>query len=242
MTRSVTEKPATPPRERPILFSGSMVRAILEGRKTQTRRVISPQPIRSTCAGQEMWGHKDLGGDFGAHVFGACAAKLLRCPYGAAGDRLWVRESFNLVNPLAGCELNGRPENDGVRYKATWDKANLRWKPSIHMPRWASRLSLEITNVRVERLQAISGDDAGAEGVQIPVNADTKRPLLALTGDHLPISYDWFASAVRGGTDTTADWMRAHYASLWDSLNAKRGFGWDVNPWVFVIEFARVTS
>lgn len=125
---------------RPILFSGAMVRALLEGRKTQTRRVMKPQGMAIAAKG----------------------APAYYCPHGEIGDALWVRETY--------CENN---MGDPV-YKATadlevrdleWEFGKVRWKPSIYMPRWASRLTLEITGVRVERLQDISDTDAMAEGV-----------------------------------------------------------------------------
>ncbi len=128
-------------KERPILFSGEMVRAILEGRKTQTRRTVNPS-----------WR--------GALVKSYC------CPYGVPGDRLWVRETF--AEGVVGCE-----EQAGYSYQADhWDKKHgdgpnkLHWIPSIHMPRRASRITLEITGVRVERVQDISEEDASTEGVE----------------------------------------------------------------------------
>lgn len=174
-------------RERPILFIAEMVRAILDGRKTQTRRVIKAPK------GFEV---RDAGVEFG-------------CPYGQPGDRLWVRESFAIG-----------PRDKDVIFAADkkWDvdgkplpPAGSVWKPSIFMPHWASRIILEITGVRVERVQAISEEDAYAEGRSLNDECD-------------PVSRP-------GG-----NWFR----KLWDSLNAKRGFGWDVNPWAWVIEFKRI--
>lgn len=139
-------------KERPILFSGPMVNAILENRKTQTRRVVKPQPERDPACG--VW-------------FPATTAKRKRhyaneehfrrglpidwSPYGVVGDRLWVREAW-------------QDGNGGIYYRADGIHPG-PWKPAIHMPRWASRITLEITGVRVERLQDISNDDARAEGV-----------------------------------------------------------------------------
>jgi hypothetical protein len=172
-------------REHPILFSGEMVRAILEGRKTMTRRVIkAPKGFAPEYAGV----------DFG-------------CPYGVPGDRLWVRETWQIG-----------PELQDVIYAADekWNcngvyippAACRSWKPSIHMPRWASRITLEITGVRAERVKQITGSNLYAEGF----------PGEAKVGS----CFGWFVN-------------------LWDSLNAKRGFGWDVNPWVWIIEFRRTT-
>ncbi len=171
-------------RERPILFSAPMVRAILGGRKTQTRRVVKDRYIDAV---------------FLVHFF-----KYLRgnCPYGQPGDRLWVRESFcDARSAGAGCVL----------YRASGDRA-CRWKPSIHMPRSASRILLEITAVRVERLNDISEADAKAEGLM--------RVSDGFRGaDGLP----WYANPV------------ASYRSLWESINGAGS--WAANPWVWVIEF-----
>ncbi len=118
---------------RPILFSGPMVRALLAGAKTQTRRVVTAKNV--------SFGH-------------------IPCPYGAPGDRLWVRETFRI-------EGGARPEHgpNGVHFRADEDEPGIGWRPSIFMPRWASRLTLEVTEVRVERLGALTYDDAQAEGV-----------------------------------------------------------------------------
>ena len=159
-------------KERPILFSAPMVRAILEGRKTQTRRVVKPQPFSGWYPSQctNGWGF--------CHPQGEAPAKLFQCPYGVPGDRLWVRESFQPLLadgvkwPDADYETG---EGYAINYVATggvkefYDCRNdeafcSRVTPSIFMPRWASRITLEITEVRVERLQEISREDALAEG------------------------------------------------------------------------------
>lgn len=188
-------------KERPILFSSKMVRAILEGRKTQTRRVIKPQPEQYEA---KPWGHF-LGwkGTRGWKI-----EDLARhCPYGKSGDRLWVRESHKIIKEDIYCgDVNLRPK--GVYYRAT-DKylEDPVWTPSIHMPRWASRITLEIKNIRVERVQDISENESWKEGAPVK---------------HIPFKFPradiWFLE-------------------LWDSINKKRGYGWDVNPWVWVIEF-----
>ena len=130
--------------ERPILFSGPMVRALLEGRKTQTRRVMKPQP--------KGMARLDTGGSWPL----ASGSEFMRCPYGVPGDRLWVRESWRKADSMT----------ESVFYRADeeWN-AGAGWKPSIHMPRWASRLTLEVTGVKVERVQEISERDAVAEGM-----------------------------------------------------------------------------
>lgn len=142
-------------RERPILFSGPMVRAILEGRKTQTRRMVKPQPEPFM---QHMECHRDGTCEVGESI-DAPNYYQIHCPYGAVGDRLWVRETF------CACEMGDL--GPAVRYRADrtdWGKWR-KWKPSTFMPRWASRITLEITGVRVERLHSISWEDCYAEGI-----------------------------------------------------------------------------
>jgi hypothetical protein len=197
--------------ERPILFSGPMVRAILEGRKTQTRRVIKRLNGRgeisefgpSTTRGYE-WHFRDKRGlwnDVDTQYI------LDRCPYGKFGDRLWVRETIarsgGYIQYVA----------DGVVSKLPWPS---HWKndprPSIHMPRHVSRIALEITGVRIERVQDITGNDVLSEGTEFPDAVDY--------------------------TEAPGRWDA--FRRLWDSINAARGFGWDVNPPVWVIEFKRV--
>lgn len=163
-------------RERPILMSGPMVRALLEGRKTQTRRIVKPQP-HEDCGAIEVGRYHptvvDRHGDEqpGAEIFGAYSLDGdwgAKCPYGAPGDRLWVREAWieydktgYVVDPTQGRFVYradcapGTFASDGIWWK---------WKSSIHMPRWASRLTLTLTDVRVERVQDISEAEAEAEG------------------------------------------------------------------------------
>jgi hypothetical protein len=207
-------------KERPILFSGPMVKAILEGRKTQTRRVMVPQPVPSKVfAGQMRW----------KRLCRPMDELALSCPYGKPGDRLWVRETWAQIYrtgdycirdegeffqcPCDGCRVEYRADT-GNPYPGEWpedmakeDDEAPRWRPSIHMPRWASRLTVELVNVRAERLQDISEEDAAAEGVAFTkyLNANA----------------------------------RFHFKELWDSINAKRGYSWDSNPWVWVLDFER---
>lgn len=157
-------------KERPILFSGEMVRAILDGRKTQTRRIVKPQikncePTFGCLAGKGFgWFYGDL---------------FIKEKYGEIGDRLWVRETF-LVDDNRRLSKNAMRKNYEVDYKATSeDSPHWRWRPSIHMPRWASRITLEIIGVRIERLSDITCNDADAEGTPdlrtIENNWDMKR-------------------------------------------------------------------
>ena len=164
-------------KERPILFSAPMVRAILAGTKMQTRRVVKPQPTEgglewaTACGGDfAAWQDPLLLLDEHSEDGGPCQRQ---CPYGQPGDRLWVRESFCPIYPQDPHYNSGRPiEYD---YRATYKHgdrlgdligAKKKWKPSIHMPRAASRITLEVTDVRVERLGDVSESDARAEGVQ----------------------------------------------------------------------------
>lgn len=182
--------------DRPILFSGPMVRAILGGRKTQTRRVVKNQPVQSrTDPAVFGWWAED-----GCMIptFDADGDEGPVCHYGVPGDRLWVRETFN--NDWTDHVIYRA--DGGSAVEAGWPREP-KWRPSIFMPRAACRLVLEVTAVRVERLQQIREADVHAEGCQLVQGEDAR----------------W------------------HYGSLWNSLNAKRGFGWDTNPWVWVIEF-----
>jgi len=155
-------------KERPILFSAPMVRAILEGRKTQTRRVCKPQPEFNDNAGFILADRRGGKWAYGKGVDHAGTVRNFahKCPYGKQGDLLWVRETFakNEVMPI-----NDRPYGDFI-YRADLNERGVskwaaNWKPSIHMPRVASRITLEITGIRVEQLQDISGPDCWAEGI-----------------------------------------------------------------------------
>ncbi|HFS1924356.1 TPA: hypothetical protein ACHVWZ_003274 [Klebsiella pneumoniae] len=213
--------------ERGMIFNAEMVRAILDGRKTQTRRIMKEQPV--------------LNGNF-YEVFGSAWSKGMtsipavpghslstRCPFGAVGDRIWVRETFC---PVDDTQYGGEKWVDyraTPRYEAShpagWDSAPndaeaLKWRPSIHMPRWASRILLEITDARVERLNAISEEDATAEGVP-PAGSllpDYPGTFLTPKGD--------FATA------------KVAFQRLWESIYGEES--WNANPWVWVISFKRV--
>ena len=162
--------------ERPILFSAPMVRAILDRTKTQTRRVVKLKP------------------DY-METFLRLPNKVACCPYGQPGGRLWVRETFeDCESALHSCVL----------YRADGGTPGTKWTPSIHMPRWASRITLEITGVRVERLRDNREADAISEGTPFPC----------------------------GG------WVGG-YQKLWESIHGPGS--WDLNPWVWVVEFKRVT-
>lgn len=201
-------------KERPILFSAPMVRAILDGSKTQTRRIVKPKWTIYPAADPRMtkW--------------------LPACPYGQPGDRLWVRETWQ--GPLLDSEEHeAQFREDGpdafkkpgfCAYRATdtldavdSDGNDLGWRPSIHMPRWASRISLYITGVRVERLQDISDDDCLAEGIAQVVRE--RLPSIQQCGEYDAIDVD----------------PVAEYRALWETINGSGA--WDVNPWVFAVGF-----
>ena len=242
--------------EKPILFSTEMVKAILDGRKTQTRRVI-PR-AGGDCLGyitdrDAYWFELDLR----TAANGPETSIEAKCPYGRPGDLLWVRETWKpgawrddgriAIDYKASPELTKTPwltipeEYPGKQFDELWEQwtnelrdmgwfpdkngvyqwesgqSPLKWRPSIFMPRWASRITLRMTDVWVERVQEISEADVQREGWFFQNHDLSKR-------------YD----------PVTMDTARQWFAELWDSVNAKRGFSWDSNPWVWVVEFEEV--
>lgn len=206
-------------KERPIIFNGEMVRALLEGRKSQTRRTRGLKKVNADPGAWQYHGVDPFGEHAGKWLFskdggGTQNCIHIKCPYGAPGDFLWVRETWG-HNGCLTCP---------VHYKASdpdWVKESSnpysRWRSPLHMPRWASRILLEITDIRVERVQDISIEDCRKEGSP------------EISG--LPIYHN--------------HGERAHliwFEDLWDSINEKKGYGWDVNPFVWVIEFRKVES
>lgn len=221
--------------ERGMIFNAEMVRAILDGRKTQTRRIMKVQPKPSKSRPGDFWfsskklesmvhvsdlapGNSPIA-DYHLYIQEHC------CPFGAVGDRIWVRETFC---PVDDTQYGGEK---WVDYRATpkfeashpagWDCAPndaeaLKWRPSIHMPRWASRILLEITDVRVERLNAISQADAIAEG------APPSHPSI----DCVSQEYGF------------PDFSRSWFGQTWQHIYGSDS--WNANPWVWVIEFKRV--
>jgi hypothetical protein len=227
---------------RPILFSAPMVRAILAGTKTQTRRVCKPAESAGLSFVVGPFDCPELGRGFFGDEEGDVQ---FQCPYGKPGDRLWVRETWrtdagydayapNQIDSGASLffladqrehRINRRPECGPHE----WGKTRV----SIHMPRWASRILLEIVAIRVERLQDISGSDAANEGVQVPCDV-RGRPLLRLTGKVPPSKF----SGKHAQDWTADDYLRFEYAELWESINGPGS--WDANPWVWCVEFRRV--
>ncbi|HCM3154987.1 TPA: morphogenetic protein [Klebsiella quasipneumoniae] len=214
-------------KERGMIFNGEMVRALLDGRKTQTRRIMKAQPSEDftpmnmalEADYKARWytpGIVDKDGYLqpaGKEVFGvANENEGYSCQFGAVGDRIWVRETW--------ARYNIDQDSHDMAYRATipedWPESG-RWRPSIHMPRWASRILLEITGVRVERLNAISQEDAQAEGMELtgwrPTYSDPD------SGGEVMTPYD-------------------NFAELWSSIYGDES--WKANPWVWVISFKRV--
>jgi hypothetical protein len=246
--------------ERPILFSGPMVRAILSGQKTQTRRLVTPQPVSngSMFQGEIVCRNDYLPPD--AFLWERRRGLVLSnyeddwtneyCPYGKPGDRLWVRETFAAFDRHGMCSCKpadaaytvtrdgGQKYRDGqsVQPLAKYSDGafdHIKWRPSIHMPRWASRITLEAASVRVERLQDISAEDALGEGVGStpfwkPAEVDENpKPTHEWAEPYWDDFYFWHHYPQRA------------FRSLWDSLNAKRA-PWASNPWVWVVSFKRV--
>ncbi|MDU4128675.1 hypothetical protein [Pantoea sp.] len=244
-------------KERPIIFNADMVRAVLDGRKTQTRRIMRVQPdsaefetrfiIDSTKRseiGKWCWAEPGV-------FVNPRRSALFSCPFGAVGDRLWVRETFATLGNEDGCAIDWddnlvkgggreaahiyrasceqRPRNyglwsipDDAFWKPHTDNMQYEgaWVPSIHMPRWASRITLEVTGVRVERLRDISEKDAAAEGVPP-------------AGDLLP-DYPGTYLTSKGDFATA----KVAFQRLWESIYKEES--WQANPWVWVVEFKRV--
>lgn len=230
--------------ERPILFPGPMVRAILGGRKTMTRRVVKQSesalldflsgdtdcmPGNSENLGQRI----ETGGmRVWCSEYPEEGSELIKCPYGVSGDRLWVKETFSLLDgdyhPIAR-PWGHDPAYCHVVYKADHRTGNdgpekVYWQSSMFMKREYSRLSLEITNIRVEKLQEITEEDASAEGIEKSDN-ERLRSWPYLGANH-PVK----------GTPKVFPAARQAFESIWDSINGKT-YPWSSNPWVWVVEF-----
>ncbi len=217
-------------KERPLLFSAPMVRALIAGTKSQTRRVVKApgwdpaSPEYGGLTGIKQHADERIG--LQAYFWHARSALAhgVRCPYGQPGDRLWVRETWREWSDAAwhyaadGLVLPKQRDRELAEFLAqrapfTWE--SYTWRPSIHMPRAASRITLEVTGVRVERLKDISADDAYDEGAA-----------------------DWAAETQRNG-NKWPNIVRA-YQGLWESINGPGS--WDANPWVWVLSFRRLPS
>jgi len=211
-------------KENPILMTPENAEKCFLGTKTQTRRIMKSQPPDDCGAliGPEMYAPTKvnrLGEEYpGDDIFGVYSADgewSCRCPYGMAGDRLWVREAWRVTG---GKEYEYQQRIEDVHYRGDLSEhieyGPAQWKPSIHMPKWACRTWLEITEVRVQRLQEISEEDAKAEGVIVKADAEI---------------------AARVACDTPA---RMEFWALWQSINGSGS--WEANPWVWAISFRKV--
>ena len=239
-------------KERGLICCAESVRGFLENRKSQTRRIIKPQPkklnerIFGFPVGQysnvaniknNLWVYQTKRWRPNRNsAFRQVSSPPFKCPYGQVGDRLWVRETFVIENPEyygydyelptdRPIEYHGPEKTQPLipHYRATEPEPNIvpiddiedelddrtRWRPSIFMSKWAARIWLEITNIRVERVQDIDENGACAEGCELYTSETNLGPVRT-------------------------------FERLWDSLHAKRGFGWDKNPWVWVLEFKRI--
>lgn len=210
-------------KERGMIFNGEMVRAILDGRKTQTRRIMKNQPAGDYPETPALI--RNVGTGFQWHgLYGE--SSIFNCPLGSIGERIWVRETYQgplfdyeqMESYLEDSSKFEKPDfcvyradgNPAPEFYDADDNLHCGWRPSIHMPRWASRITLKITDVRVERLNAISEEDAQAEGVQ-PACYEITPPEAA---------------------------YRVSFGEVWRGIYGEES--WVANPWVWVIEFKRV--
>ena len=246
--------------DRPILFSSPMIRALLDGRKTQTRRVLKLNGARPafcggrgdlddpTCWGWEDTNHgdwitleKDPGQRMGWRDWGGAPR---------AGDRLWVREAWQTVDAYEDVKPSEMGGDEPILYVADdyverwgWPGCGGRWgrkRAGIHMPRWSSRLTLTVTDVRVQRLQEITVEDALAEGI-----VDHRQTIIGAHGaggHHHEITADGYSHVDEIDIDDLPDFWdspKDAFSDLWDGLNYDRGYGWQTNPWVVAFTLAR---
>ncbi len=215
-------------KERPILFSATMIRALLDGTKTQTRRVVKWRGLEPGLnlqfSGLSVERH---GSNYvltsptrDSHAYRSIPQP---CPYGQPGDRLWVRETFAEHPRFADVAYRADGEEFEDSDGFLWEP---KWRPSIHMPRKLSRIVLEVTEVTVQRLEDITDDDAVDEGI---------RPLPLQESAVLP----WWTADVSAGPKLHARTPVAAYGKLWESINGEGS--WYTNPWVWCISFRRVT-
>lgn len=212
---SLADVPRGAVRERPMLFQDAMVRAILSGQKTQTRRVVNPYPpaLRTIFGYRPSAIFPQQDGTYVAFTDGH-EGMTFSCPYGRSGDRLWVREAWRVHKDADHLPPRDLPQALTVRFEADGapDRECGKYRPPMFMPRWACRLVLEVASVRVERLHEITEADCIAEGCP---------------GGHGAIpGYGYHATP------------QEHYRWLWEQINGEGS--WALNPWVWVVEFRRV--
>ncbi len=212
-------------KEYPIIFSTPMIQAILSGRKSQTRRIIKPQPKGAT-----YWTYHQstpLKGAFYPNTHDA-EPKLLKCPYGQVGDRLWVRETWTTRQGLDKTKPSDIDSRQSIAYIADNEAPYLgKIRPSIHMPRWASRINLEITDIRVERVQEMPAEDILKEGVELPdsgINCDISSPPDAYENWSKGKREEWIKGQARATYFARCADVQICFEAfekLWDSINAK---------------------
>jgi hypothetical protein len=235
-------------KESPILFNTDMVRAILDGRKTQTRRIVkwfgadglnlNASSLSVSNVAPDKWALMSMGAscwEERAHA---------NCPYGVPGDLLWVREAWapgyqdggrgTIFRADGSFYLGARKHERGPYFHAKEVGSWIRWRPSIHMPRWASRIMLEITDVRVQRLHEVTDEDAKAEGVEPLQLSSEDIANIQISDENAQIKE--LARLLGPGQFS----YKAEFRMLWDSIYAKRGHGWDVNDWVWAYTFKRI--
>lgn len=239
-------------KERPIIFNTKMVKALLEGRKTQTRRPMKVQPDETGIYEQAMApGSGALWNKWAIKIDGKM--KPIKSPYGKIGDRLWVRETMVIyLDDAPPCYLAGNDVDDSkyseeqIKWFAEYGKEPIGKStitvPSIHMPRWASRITLEITDVRVERVQEIKTIDALEEGINLPIPSGCDSA-------EFPEDFDkytkekqeqWIEGQARGMYFARCADAQNHidaFQKLWDSIYKAKALGWDENPWVWIYTF-----
>lgn len=223
-------------KERPIIFSGEMVKTILDGKKTMTRRVVKSDFINNYKHAHIIKQSSDKSREGKAYFYDkpvggmVLSSQLVSNPYGKVGDRLWVRETHHVIGGIADYEIEEIKQGlqdvkNFVSYKADGygNPCDGGWTSPMFIPRWASRILLEITDIRVERLQDISEADAVKEGI---------RSLSTYRGSSNTL-YPDYSGKIHGLFKNPID----SYHTLWYSLNAKKGYPWSSNPWVWVVEF-----
>lgn len=221
---------------RSVILRADEVRAVRDGRQTQIRRVIQRQP-QYHCTVQVCYSPEPEGGDKviydgwpcslrasrgrNLRAFGALVPIRQPCPYGRPGERLWAKETWWPTTIVSSTDPTKPSGSRGAAYRERDGTylGPMKWRPARSMPRWAARITLEVTDVRVQRVQDISPQEAVAEGME-------------LCGLH---------PYVRPGMISEQYWIKT-FSDYWDSINAKRGYGWDANPWVWAITFRKVAN
>lgn len=234
-------------RERPMLMSGPMVRATLrdESPKTVTRRVVRPQPPKENgMVNAAYCGDPNLWLPTGSFTDGFHSRKY-KCPYGVPGDVLWVRETWAYGDSESGSYSAVYRNQPDIIFRATdWNEHDGAWTPSIFMPRAACRIFLRVTDVRVEQVQEIRGNNASAMAEGATERASERGRYWSMDWSRVGTKSKW---SMHGGDTLTvsdvglsAPWCA--FVNYWDQLNAKRGFSWKSNPWVWVVAYERISK